>query len=256
MRVTCVQLEIGDRSKDDRVREVLALLDECRGSDLVLLPELWPCGYFNFDRYGEESEAIDGPTVTALASKARELGTHVWMGSFVERDGDHLFNTALLFDSEGKIVARYRKMHLFSYNSREKELLKPGTDVVVASLPWGRTGLSICYDVRFPELFRRMLDEQARFFLISAAWPAERVEAWRVLCTARAIENASYVFACNAAGSNAGVAIAGHSLIIDPLGRIVAEGGDGPGIVSAEIEPSLPDLIRFSFPAVDDRALR
>src|ERR1700733_8922035 len=115
MRVACVQLAIVDRPKAATMGHVLELLDQTRGSDLVLLPELWPSGFFAFDRYAVDSEPINGPLVQELRTKARDLRIHLLTGSFVERDGSDLFNTALLLDPDGEILARYRKIHLFGY---------------------------------------------------------------------------------------------------------------------------------------------
>ncbi|HEX3870114.1 MAG TPA: carbon-nitrogen family hydrolase [Pirellulales bacterium] len=256
MRVTCIQLEIGDRSKDDRLRDVLARLDDAHTSDLVLLPELWPCGYFNFASYADESEPIDGLTVQTLAAAAKRHQTWLFLGSFVERDGEGLYNTSLLIDDRGSVVARYRKMHLFGYQSREKELLTRGEDVVVVETPWGKAGLAICYDLRFPELFRDMLDRGAEFFLVTAAWPAARVDAWTVFCRARAMENIAYVFACNGAGTSGGVALAGHSLLVDPQGQIIAEGSDRADIVTDTVDIAFVAKVREVFPTVKERVLR
>jgi predicted amidohydrolase len=255
MRVTSVQLEIKDRPEAETVRHALALLDEARGSDLILLPELWPCGYFAFDRYRVASETLDGPTVRALGRKARDLGAWIFAGSLVERDGDLLFNTSLLLDADGRLVARYRKMHLFGYRSEERRLLSAGDEVVVAETPWGRAGLSTCYDLRFPELYRRMVDRGAEVFLVSAAWPAARVETWALLGRARAVENQAFLFSCNGAGTSGGVRLGGHSLLVDPTGAVLAEGGDGEALVSSEVDPGAVRAARDEFPALRDRVL-
>jgi len=131
---------------------------------LILLPELWPCGYFAFDRYRSESEPVDGPTVSALQEKAAELETHVLMGSIVLRQGEELFNATLLLDPRGRIIAEYRKIHLFGYQSEERKLLSPGKEAVVVDTPWGKGGITTCYDLRFPELYRKMIDKGAVFF--------------------------------------------------------------------------------------------
>ena len=266
MRVTSIQIEIKDRPRAVTLEHVLALLDRARGSDLILLPELWPCGYFAFDRYRDESEPLDGPTVAALSRKARELGAMLFAGSLVENDGDgdgdddgdgeRLFNTAVLIDASGHLVARYRKMHLFGYRSNEARLLHRGDEVVVVPTPWGRAGLSICYDLRFPELYRRMVDQGADFFLVAAAWPAARREPWVLLNRARALENQAFVFACNTAGINGGVLLGGHSVLIDPLGNVLAEGGDGESLVTCEVTPETVQEVRDEFPALRDRVLR
>jgi predicted amidohydrolase len=234
---------------------VLALLDGARGSDLVLLPELWPCGYFAFERYADASEPRDGPIVRALAGKAREIGAYLCAGSIVEREGDRLFNTSLLLDARGGIAASYRKMHLFGYRSEERRRLCRGDEVVVVPTPWGRAGLSICYDLRFPELYRRMVDQGAEFLLVTAAWPSARLEAWTLLCRARAMENQAFVFACNGAGINCGVNLGGHSLIVDPLGTVLAEAVDGEALLTIDIDPDAVRAARDDFPALRDRVL-
>lgn len=255
MRVASVQVEIMDRSKEETLRHVLALLDQTRGSDLVLLPEMWPCGYYAFDTYANASEALDGPIVQALSAKARELRAYLLMGSFVERAGQDLFNTAVLLDPQGAVAARYRKMHLFGFGEQESRLLRRGQDVAVVPTPFGKVGLSICYDLRFPELYRRMVDQGAEIFLVTSAWPSKRLGAWRLFNRARAHENLAYLFSCNCAGTQAGQQYGGHSLLIDPLGNVIAEGGEGESIVSAEIDSEQVAKVRHDFPALRDRLI-
>ncbi|HWB00691.1 MAG TPA: nitrilase-related carbon-nitrogen hydrolase [Pirellulales bacterium] len=256
MRVACIQLELTDEPKSATVARVEACLDETRGCDLVLLPELWPCGYFAFDRYEAEAEAIDGPLMGRLAKKAAQLGAYLLTGSFVERDGQRLYNTCVLLDRKGQQVARYRKQHLFGYRSQESLLLSPGSETVVALSAWGPIGLSICYDLRFPELYRRMIDQQARIMLVTASWPAARHEAWNTLCRARAIENLAIVIACNAAGSSAGARLAGNSMAVGPMGELLAQADEGGCILQFEVDPTEVERARNDFPALNDRKLR
>ena len=256
VRVTSIQLEITGRPKGEALHHVLEQLDRVPPSDLILLPEAWTCGYFCFDRYRSESEPMDGPTVTALREKAAALGCHVLMGSFIEKDGSDLFNTTVLLNPQGQIVARYRKIHLFGYRSQESRILKRGDEVVVAETPWGPAGLSTCYDLRFPELYRTMVDRGAVLFLVVSAWPHARLDAWRLFNRARAHENLSYLFSCNCAGSNEGTRYAGHSMFVDPLGTVIAEGDPGECLVSAEVDVGTVDSVRKEFPALADRVLR
>jgi predicted amidohydrolase len=256
MKIASIQLEITDRAKDENVKRALDILDGAPDSDLILLPEIWPCGYFSFDRYQAESEPIDGPTVTAISRRAVERDCYVLMGSFVENDQGSIYNTALLLGPEGRPAARYRKIHLFGYQSAEREILTPGRDVVVADTPWGPSGLSTCYDLRFPELFRRMVDRGANFFLIPSAWPMVRLEGWRLFNRARAHENLAYLISCNCAGTNAGTQYAGHSMIVDPMGQVVAEGGEKAAVVTAEIDPARVDSVRKEFSFLDNRVLK
>ena len=253
MRVTSIQLEIKDRPKEKTLEHVLRLLDQAPPSDLILLPEMWPCGYYSFERYQSESEPLDGPTVEVLREKAIGLKSHVLMGSIVEREGNNLFNSSLLLNPRGEIIARYRKIHLFGHQSKESRILSRGEKVVVAATPWGKAGLSTCYDLRFPELYRRMVDEGATFFLVPSAWPYSRLEAWILFNRARAHENLAYLFSCNCAGFNAGQKYAGRSVFVDPWGIVIAGGGDGECIVSAEVDLELVDSVRRDFGVLNDR---
>jgi predicted amidohydrolase len=169
MRVSSIQLAIKERPKEETLQHVLALLERARGSDLILLPEHWPCGFLSFARYESDSETPEGPTVAAIREKAHDLGAWVFLGSFVERSERGLFNTSVLVDARGGIVGRYRKMHLFGHEGEERLLLRQGEDVVVLPTPWGQAGLSICYDLRFPELYRKMSERGADLFLVASA---------------------------------------------------------------------------------------
>jgi predicted amidohydrolase len=253
MRITSIQLEMKDRSKEENLAHALSLLDRAPASDLYLLPEIWPCGFFSFDRYRSDSEPIDGPVVNAFQKQAKARGSHILMGSIVEREGDRLFNTSVFLNPKGEILGRYRKIHLFGYQSRERMLLTPGRDIVVAETPWGKMGVSTCYDLRFPEFYRRMVERGATFFLVASAWPRVRLEAWSLFNRARALENLAYLFSCNCAGSNGNTEYAGHSMVVDPLGKVVAEGGEGQEYVSAEVYTGLVEAVRKDFPALEDR---
>ena len=255
MRVTSIQLAMTDQPKERNVDYALELIDKVPASDLILLPEIWPCGFFSFDRYKRDSEAIDGPIVSAMKAAAQAKKCHIFMGSLVEKDGDQYYNTSILLDPAGKIAARYRKIHLFGYQSDETAILEPGDAVVVADTPWGKSGLSTCYDLRFPELYRRMIDQGATFFLVASAWPRVRLDAWRLFNCCRAHENLAFLVSCNCAGANQGKTYAGHSMIVNPLGQVLAEGNDKEEWVSAEIDPQLADAARIEFPALKDRRL-
>lgn len=256
MRVCSIQLTIEpSRPKEATLRHVLDLVEQARGCDLILLPELWPTGYFAFERYAEDSEPVDGALVQALQEKARALGAYIFMGSFIERAGKDLYNTCLLLGQQGQVLGRYRKMHLFGYQSQESRLLRRGQEVVVVPTPWGKAGLSICYDLRFPELYRRMVEQGAELFLICAAWPRTRLESWVLFNRARANENLAFVYACNCTGQGLNQP-GGHSLFVDPLGRVMAEGDDDECLLTAEMDPAMVAQVRKEFPALHDRVLR
>jgi predicted amidohydrolase len=246
---------MADRPKEKNIEYALRLFDQAPPSDLFLFPEIWPCGFLSFDRYRAESESINGPTVRVFKEKARQRHCHILMGSIVESEGDQLFNTSLLLNPRGDIIALYRKIHLFSYQSEESKILTPGNEVVVSDTPWGVSGFSTCYDLRFPELYRQMVAQGAKFFLIPSAWPYIRLEAWRLFNRARAHENLAYLISCNCAGVNRDKRYAGHSMVVDPLGRIIAEGGEDEAIISAEIDPGRVDSDREEFGFLKDRVL-
>lgn len=256
MRIASIQLEIAEQTKERSIQQALHLMEKARGADLLLLPEIWNVGFFSFARYQTEAEEMDGPTVRAIQSKARELNAHVLMGSFVERDGNDYYNTTLLLNPAGEMIGKYRKIHLFGYKSQESSILRRGETVSVIDCPWGRTGLSTCYDLRFPELYRKMVDQRAVFFLVTSAWPAVRLEAWGLFNQARAHENMAYLISCNCAGSSDGRKFAGHSMIVDPWGKIVAEAGEEQGILQAELDPRAVEQIRQDFNPLNDRVLQ
>jgi predicted amidohydrolase len=251
-RIASVQLEIAaDESKEERVRRAAAEVEALAGRDLVLLPEAWNVGYFNFARYAAEAEPLDGPTVSRLSDAARAAGAWVLAGSIIEQAGAQLFNTSVLLDRSGEIAATYRKIHLFGYGSQERALLARGEEVTVADTELGRIGLATCYDLRFPELFRAMADRGAEIFGVVSAWPYPRVEAWTVFNRARAAENQAWLISSNCAGGTP--ACCGRSMVVDPWGTAVAAAGDRPATLTAEIDPRAAEAARADFPALADR---
>lgn len=256
MKIASIQLEVReDRSKEQSIDYALKMMDRCCGADLIVLPELWNIGFLAYERYWHESETIDGPTMQAVSNKARELGAYVFSGSFVEKKGGSHYNTSVFWGRDGRKIGEYRKIHLFSYKSREPELLAPGTKVAVVDTEFGRMGLSTCYDLRFPELYREMVDRGAKFFLVTSGWPYPRLEAWNVLNQARALENTCCLVSSNAAGIQNKVRFLGHSQIVDPWGTVIAGSGYLETIVKAEIDDDLVDQIRAEFPVLKDRVL-
>ena len=258
MIVTSLQLSARNTSKAQALEQVVALLAQAKGSDLVLLPELWPCGYFSFDRYETDSEPLDGPLVRDARDQARQHRFHLFTGSFVERDAGKLHNTCLLIDPAGEILGRYRKVHLFGYDSQERRRLTPGNEITVVPTPWGKAGLATCYDIRFPELFRAMLDRGAEMFLVTAAWPAQREDAWILFNRARAHENLAHLFSCNFADDGGGEQpkLAGRSLFVDPLGVILADAGPQPAVLTREVDMTRTAATRRDFPVLEHRVFK
>ncbi|HVC08696.1 MAG TPA: carbon-nitrogen family hydrolase [Elusimicrobiota bacterium] len=255
LKLALIQMRVGDEDKAERLARAEYLLGQTAGADLVLLPELWNVGYFAFERYALDAEPMDGPTVRAMRAKAAELKTCIMMGSFLEKNAEGLRNTSVFITPRGEIAACYRKVHLFGYGSQERRLLVPGRDVVSAATEKGVFGLSTCFDLRFPELYRRLLDAGAEMLLVSSAWPHPRLEHWRVLTRARAIENQCFLAAANCAGTNRGSRYCGHSVVLNPYGEVLAEAGEGETILKADIDLGDVSRARAEFPAVRSRVL-
>jgi predicted amidohydrolase len=256
MRIAVIQLPPATRGTQATLNHVAGRLEAARGAALVCLPELWHVGYPNFDRYTGGAQPADGPLTQWLARRARDLGAVLHGGSFLERDGGRLYNTAVLFDRDGRRLGSYRKIHLFGAAGRERELLTAGDQLVTADAGWGRVGLATCYDLRFPELFRRLVDLGATVLLVPAAWRRSALADWRLLCRARALENQCFLIAAAVCGAAGGMRFSGHSMVVDPTGRIVAEAGEQETILFAEIDPGQIAETRRRFPVLKDRMLR
>lgn len=256
-KVASLQLNINDyQTKEERIDYALQQMEKARDADLMLLPEIWNIGYFSFDQYDSLSEPLTGATISAVREKTRELSCFVFSGSFVEKKEGKLYNTSVLLDNKGEMVAVYRKMHLFGYGSREVELLEPGTETVTVKTALGIFGLSTCYDLRFPELYRRMMEKGAEVFLVTSAWPFPRLGSWIALNQARAIENVCYLVSCNCSGINQGKQFLGHSMVVDPWGVIIAGSADEERIVKSEVDPASVHKTRAVFPPIQDRVLK
>ncbi len=241
------------------VREAAA-----RGARLIVLPEVFA---WRGPRDAEpaEREPIPGPTADAMAALARECGVHLCAGSILEASADgRAFNTSCVFGPDGALLARYRKVHLFDVDLpgrvsvRESDTRAPGTDVVTVSTPLATLGLSICYDLRFPELYRALVHAGAEVLLVPSAFTFPTGAAhWEVLCRARAIENQCWLVAANQTGTSPhGFADWGDSCIVDPWGRVVARAGDGEGVAVAELDGAYLARVRRELPCLAHRRLR
>lgn len=256
MQISLVQVASpAEESLADRRERVGAMVASAAGSDLVVLPELWAPGYFAFEEYRARAEPLDGPTVAAGRRWARELGAHLALGSILERSAEGVHNTAVVVDPSGEVVHTYRKVHVFGYRSREAELLTAGTTAGTFPAPWGTVGATTCYDLRFPELYRQLVDGGATTIVVPAAWPAARLRHWRLFTTTRAVEQQVMLVACNAVGVQGDTALAGHSRVVDPWGQVLVEADDAEGVVTCRVDPGVVDTVRSEFPALADRRL-
>jgi predicted amidohydrolase len=208
--------------------------------------------------------ATDGPILSAMRELARLAGTWLLLGGFPERgDGTRIRNSAILLDPVGAVVAVYRKIHLFDVDVpggkrfRESEAIEPGSEAIVAQTPWGGLGLSICYDLRFPELYRNLATGGARIVAVPSAFTLETgKDHWHTLLRARAIENQLYVFAPAQFGAHGPTRRSyGHALVVDPWGVVIAECGDHEGVALARVDLGYQDQVRAALPCLSHRRL-
>ena len=236
IHIASIQMVISDDGKSANLKRASQLIDTVEGADLLLLPEIWNVGYFAFDGYANGAEGLDGPTVSMLREKAAKKKCHIFGGSFVHRDQGKLYNTSILLNPLGDIIGQYSKIHLFSFKSDEATLLTRGSAVSVVRTDIGTFGLSTCYDLRFPELYRKMAVMGAEMFLVASAWPFPRLEPWLMLNRVRALENQVFLASSNCAGMNLGKQYVGRSMIVDPWGNPMAMGADEECIVEAKVD--------------------
>ncbi len=237
------------------------------GAALVGLPENFAYLGTRGDHKLAIAERLDaeGPILSRMRALARETGAWLLLGGFPERvdEADRIGNTSVLLDAAGEIRARYRKIHLFDveipggHRFKESETVAAGADPVVAPTPWGGLGLSICYDLRFPELYRTLVARGARLLAVPAAFTRETgKDHWHVLLRARAIENQAYVFGPALHGFHGGTrASYGHALVVDPWGIVLAECGERDGHALATIEVDYQDDVRARLPCLTHRRI-
>lgn len=226
-----MDVPIGQPEKNLAQARAMAAQARDGGADFLLLPELWLYGY---DWAHEWATPLGEGGFAAMATLAREFGLYL-AGSLLERHQGGISNTAALYAPDGSLLGAYRKIHLFRLMEEHRHLA-PGDRAVLCPTPWGPVGLAICYDLRFPELFRTMALAGAVLFLVPAQWPARRIEAWSLLARARAVENELFVATCNRVGADKEVTFPGRSAVVDPWGHALVEGDDQAGLLTARVD--------------------
>ena len=269
MKITLAQLDVEPDAKPTNCTRAEQAVREAgsQGADLVVLPELFTIGYFAFDSYARTAEPLDGETIDRLARVAAENDVAVLAGSIVEDlaasaargfdtpGTEGYANTSVFLDESGERRGFYRKHHLFGYGSAEQELLTPGERLAVVEYGGFVVGMTTCYDLRFPELYRNLVDDGVTLVLVPSAWPYPRVEHWRLLPRARAVENLCYVASVNGVGSFEEAELLGRSALYDPWGTQVVGLGEVSGLITADIDPAVVEERRDDFPALRDRRI-
>ncbi len=274
MKVSAIQVNAGDdkaRNLDEARRLVDAAV-AADGPDMVALPETFAVIGGTLEHRRAQAEELPrngdggGDAYEALRAMAREHGIFVHGGSFLERDGDDFYNTTVAFDRQGTELARYRKIHRFDVTTpdgqeyRESDVIGRGTEVVTYDAGKVKVGCSICYDLRFGELYRALAEAGAQMIMVPAAFTLQTgKDHWEVLLRARAIETECYVVAPDQVGShlegNKRRTTWGHSMIIDPWGHMVAQARDEPGFTTGRIDLDYLEAVRARIPVAQHRVL-
>lgn len=260
-KVACVQnCATNDLAANLATVEQLVRDAHKKGAALVCMPEFF-CNLEPADGsyYDNGFDADDHPALAAMRTVGRELGLWLLLGSMpVKAAGRKVYNRSIVLDPRGTVIASYDKIHLFDVAIKDGQSYKEsngvaaGNEAVIAALPWGGLGLTICYDVRFPYLYRQLAQHGASFLSIPAAFTAKTGAAhWHTLVRARAIETGCYVFAPGQCGTRPwGRATYGHSLIVDPWGTVLADAGEEEGVIVAEVDPARVAEVRRMIPAL------
>ena len=250
--IALAQLDLALGDPGHNLESVRAKIAEAktRGADIIVLPELWSSAY-DLEHAAAHASALDGGMFAAIANVARENQIAV-VGSLLEARGGKIYNTATFHGALGNRIGTYRKLHLVPM-LEEDRFLTGGDDAQIFDAAFGKFALAVCYDLRFPELWRHYALARARLVFIPAEWPQKRIAHWRALLPARAIENQIFIAGCNRIGASKGETFGGNSLIVNPWGEILAQGDERETLLIAQIDLDLVDQARAQVPVFRDR---
>ncbi len=253
MRVAAIQYDVQMGNIKENSLRAAELLHQAaaNGAELVLLPELWNCGYLlsKLDRLAESST---GPSISMLREIAAKENIFIVGGSIAEKKGNDFYNTSFAIDNNGNIAQKYRKAHLFSHGLMEHQYFKAGNEWGFCEFKDIKIGMTICYDLRFPEFIRNLTLRGAQIITVPAEWPLSRLREWRILCKARAVENSCFVISANATDTKEKI-YPGSSMIISPIGEVLAELDNRQGVICADLDFSICDEVKRKISVYDDR---
>ena len=255
-KVSIIQMDIAYKNPEENRKHMRAMIERaCQSqSDILVLPETCTTGYSEnvFHEIKNYAESVDGPTISMMREMAARFKVWIITGSLPEKDGDRTYNTVFMIDRSGNMVGRYRKMHLYSAMDEDVAFAN-GTEMGVFDTEFCPAAMMTCYDIRFVELSRTFAVRGAKVIYVVSNFPNPKVNHWRTLLQARAIENQLYIVACNRVGAAENNTYFGHSLIIDPWGEIIAEGNDEETILTGEINIETVENVRKKIPMYWDR---
>lgn len=251
MKIALLQLAVLEKNKEANVAHGLQLVEQVAPDhDLVVLPEVWTTGY-SLGHLDTEAETEASPVLAALQKIARQHQCSIVAGSVPMRREGRVYNTSVAISKEGVLVNMYDKVHLFGLFNEER-FFAPGNNFAAYELDGVCCGSTICYDLRFPELFRHLALQGAKIIFCPAEWPTARGDIWRLLAQARAAENHTFVVAVNCAGVFKGAPFFGHSMVVAPSGKILAEADSEEEIISCELDLTEIDKVRKRLNALAD----
>lgn len=235
MKIVMIQMEVDSGQKDRNIRHAFQLLEQAvPNSDVLVLPELWTIGY-DFHNLDKNATRLGDSLISGLSSFANYHHVTLEAGTLPVEVNGKISNMGIVFGPNGEIQAQYSKRHLF-YGYEESKLMVPGNSLMNTEINGVKTGMAVCYEFYFPRMWRKMAKSGVTLVLAPASWPAVHIPQWEVLTRARAIENGICVCAVNMAGEYHGLKLGGHSLFIDPTGKVEAEAGDGEEILYGEYD--------------------
>jgi predicted amidohydrolase len=262
IKIALCQMNVID-NKEKNIEKASSMISESanQNADFIVLPEMFNCPYSNdkFIEYGEEEKG--SPTLNRISSLAKGNNVYVLAGSIPERENDKLYNTSYLFDRNGRIIAKHRKMHLFDIDVKDKitfkesDVLTAGNEVTIAETEFGKIGIGICYDVRFPELARLMVEEGALVLFYPGAFNLTTGPAhWELLFRSRALDNQAFcVGVAPALNEDASYNSYGHSIIASPWGEIISQADENESLIIAEIDLCEIKKIREELPLLKNK---
>ncbi len=250
--IAIIQIDLAYGEPEINQKVIKAAFGRLEGDvDIVVLPEMWNTAY-DLSRLEEIADVNAEKSIAFLSTLAKKYQVNIIGGSVAMKTEDKMTNTLLVINKDGTCIKKYSKAHLFRLMEEEKYLTEGNEDGLFRLDDLDCAGV-ICYDIRFPEWIRSHMLDQASLLFVVAEWPKQRIEHWRSLLIARAIENQCYVIACNRVGEDPNNEFGGHSMIIDPWGRVVEEAEDEAKILYGKIDPSIVEETRKRIPVFDDR---
>lgn len=255
LNVALLQMDIAIGEPELNFAKLSDMLEQAvaaeKKPDVIVCPEMWNTGYA-LDRIRDIADRDGERTKATVSAFCRKHGVNVVAGSVASLSADGTHNTIYAFDREGNEIGEYSKIHLFRLMDEEK-YLAPGDKAGELAVDGVPAGMMICYDIRFPELARKLALGGAKLLFVPAEWPHPRLHHWRTLLMARAIENQMFVVACNRVGTSGTTSFFGHSMVIDPWGEIIVEGDETERILTAELDLAVVDNVRSKIPVFADR---